>query len=173
MIAHLWTVNEVRWLKLNVCILIIQRNHVIYLPEKWGGIVCRVCLPGSCDSEGAFCVLSVGRPLFFCAHPFGLYIKLSSAVLDDQNQADPLVPAFEWNKHAWMQTRKEKCFHQMVRDLTDNFQSRCLFFPLSGSLGRYARLHETAEWGTVPEVFAAGITVVWCQILASNLKIYA
>lgn len=61
----------------------------------------------------------------------------------------------------------------MVRDLTDSFQSWCLFFPLSGSLGRYARLHETAEWGTVPEVFAAGIKVVWCQILASNLKIHA
>lgn len=78
-------------------------------------------------------VFSVGRPLCFCAHPFGPRIKLSSAAVDSQHQADPFVPAFEWNKRAWMQTKKEKCFHQMVRDLTDSFQSCMSIFASSGS----------------------------------------
>lgn len=146
-----------------------EGNMWLTFTEKWGGIVCKLYLPGSCDSEGAFCVLSVGRPLCFSAHPFGLCIKLSSAVLDDQHQTDPFVPAFKWNKYAWMQTRKEKCFHQMLRDLTDSFQSYMSIFSPLWIFSKVWQMRGTVEGDTVPRAFASGTAVGWCQMLASAL----
>lgn len=70
------------------CILVMQRNYVLKLPEKLGRIIHKFSLPGG---EGSFCILSVERLLCYSGYLFGPCIKLSSAEIDDQHKiAQPI-----------------------------------------------------------------------------------
>lgn len=73
----------------------MQRNYVLKIPEKWGRIIHGFSLPGNCNSEGSFCILSAESLLCFSGHLFGPCIKLSSDAVDDQHKIDPFVPPFE------------------------------------------------------------------------------